>query len=204
MSLQEILLPLVPGLLRFYRTRLTLDFNAVLFNLPESGTLLDVGCGSGGLIWEVGRRRPRLQILALDTDPKILQEAVRFHHLPNIRYLDQPMEDLEGSFDCVSFIDVFHHVSDEKKMLLFLAGLQRLKPQGYLLVKDVVSNSEDPAYWMDRYVSGCKRLWFSTPEGLPNFLPEGLEVRDVHRKYRFPFLHYYMIIKPVALQSVVH
>lgn len=204
MSLQEILLPLVPGFIRFYRTRLTLDFNAVLSRLPETGTLLDVGCGSGGLIWEIGRRRPRLQILALDTDHKLIQQAERFHRLPNIRYHDQPLEDLEGSFDCVSFIDVLHHVPDEKKMLLFFTGLQRLKPQGYLLVKDVVSDSEDPAYWMDRYVSGCKRLWFSAPERLPDFLPEGLKVSGGYRRYRFPFLHYYLIIIPVPVQSSPH
>jgi 2-polyprenyl-3-methyl-5-hydroxy-6-metoxy-1,4-benzoquinol methylase len=194
MSLQEILLPLVPGFVRFYRTRLTLDFNAVLSSLPETGTLLDVGCGIGNVLWEVGRKRPELQILGIDLDPRLIQLAERFHSLPNVSYRCLPLENMDSRFDCVSFVDVFHHVPDHEKSALLSSAQRRLKARGYIFIKDVTSSAEGPAYWMDRYLSGCRNLWFSFPEGWARFLPESLQIWQSFRGYRFPFGHYYLLL----------
>ncbi len=199
MGIQETLLPLAPGLLRFYRTRLTLSLRDILAGLPEKGTLLDVGCGTGNVVWEVGRRRPELRILGIDLEPGLIRLAERFHSLPNVCYTCTDLGRVEGSFDCVSFVDVFHHVPDREKTSLLSEARKRLGPEGYIFVKDVTASSEDPAFWMDRYLSGCRKLWFSCLETWEGVLPEGLEVRESYRGRRFPFAHYYLKLVPIPL-----
>src|SRR3989304_6184473 len=43
--------------------------------LAETETLLDVGCGTGTLLAELGRRHPRAVLAGIDADPRILVRA---------------------------------------------------------------------------------------------------------------------------------
>jgi 2-polyprenyl-3-methyl-5-hydroxy-6-metoxy-1,4-benzoquinol methylase len=194
MGLQEALLPRFPGLLRFYRTRLTLDLGAILSYLPEKGRLLDVGCGAGNVSWEVAKRRPDVSILGIDLDPELIRLAETFHARPNLKYACLPLEQAPGHYDCVSFVDVLHHVPHREKPALLAAARERLTPDGAVFIKDVSAGSEDPAYWMDRWLSGCRELWFLDPEAWAPFLPPGLSVQVIQRGYRIPFSHYYLLL----------
>ena len=43
--------------------------------LGETESLLDVGCGTGTLLADLGRRRPRAALTGIDADPRILVRA---------------------------------------------------------------------------------------------------------------------------------
>jgi len=43
--------------------------------LGETESLLDVGCGTGTLLADLGRRRPRATLIGIDGDPQILVRA---------------------------------------------------------------------------------------------------------------------------------
>src|SRR3990172_419661 len=43
--------------------------------LDEAESLLDVGCGTGTLLAELGRRHPRVALAGIDADPRILVRA---------------------------------------------------------------------------------------------------------------------------------
>jgi 2-polyprenyl-3-methyl-5-hydroxy-6-metoxy-1,4-benzoquinol methylase len=191
---EEALGRLPPALQRFCRTRLTLPFAEILSLLPEQGTLLDVGCGIGMVTCEVGKQRPGLDILGIDLEADSIRLASRLHSRPNVRYACQDLGAVPGLYDCVSFVDVFHHVPDSEKGALLAQAERRLTPRGYVFVKDTTSGYEDPAYWFDRFIGGCPKLWFTCPEGLAKFRPHGLKVTRSFRGYRFPFEHYYLIL----------
>jgi SAM-dependent methyltransferase len=87
--------------------------------LPGSGTVLDVGCGDGGVAHALKERRPDLDIAGIDVfvPPETYIPVSSFdgHTIP---YLD-------GSFDDVMFVDVLHHTDDPEVLLSEAARVAR-------------------------------------------------------------------------------
>ncbi|MDE0887166.1 MAG: class I SAM-dependent methyltransferase [Myxococcota bacterium] len=79
--------------------------------LPHQGSILDVGCGDGGLAWELHQRNPRLDIQGIDVLAR-----------PNARV---PTEIFDGeriplddeSVDHILLVDVLHHSEEPAKIL---------------------------------------------------------------------------------------
>jgi len=79
--------------------------------LPESGRVLDVGCGDGGISQAILRLRPDLHIEGIEVlqrgKPEIRVSAYDGKHFP---FSDK-------SFDAVMFVDVLHHATDPAHLL---------------------------------------------------------------------------------------
>ena len=79
--------------------------------LPETGTLLDVGCGDGLLDKLIGERRPALHIEGIDV-------LIRPHtHIPVKKFDGNTIPYADNQFDVVMFVDVLHHTDDPKILL---------------------------------------------------------------------------------------
>lgn len=103
------------------------------FNLPTSGTVLEIGCGDGRLTRALADRYDR--VYALDVAPSVL--AACRHNLcdrGNVEYLlggagllaEQPA----GSLDAVLSATCLQHVSDRAEVLRYLAETGRLLRPG--------------------------------------------------------------------------
>ncbi|MBW4050699.1 MAG: methyltransferase domain-containing protein [Proteobacteria bacterium] len=115
-----------------------------LLAAPEGARVLDFGTGTGLFALELARRRPDLQIVALDEQPQML-ERLRANpalaQAPNVspRH-SRELAALSGSVDAVLAINVLHELGDEATAQL--AAL--LKPHGRVVVVDWNAAVERP------------------------------------------------------------
>ena len=100
-------------------------------DLPQDGTILEAGCGTGGNLATLARRG---HITAFDPHIDALAFAQSRHPNVDIRQGALPSElpyD-KGSFDLVAALDVLEHVEDDRSSAHALVDLVR--PGGWLLV----------------------------------------------------------------------
>jgi SAM-dependent methyltransferase len=129
--------------------------------LPDSGTVLDLGCSDGRLAMEFMLKKPGLIITGADT---LIQDdcKIAVTRLTGIPY---PFPD--GHFDCVLLIDVLHHAEDPEPILSEAMRISRKK----LIIKD--------HYYTSRFSHFLLRIsdyWGNKPYGIPlpyHFLKPG-------------------------------
>ena len=192
--LQYHLINRFSGLLRWYRTSLLIDMKYLSTYLPVKGRLLDVGCGVGSVDYELGRRHPAMRVLGIDITPASIEWAKRRHALPNVEYACQRLETIAGHFDCVLFIDVFHHVPPEHRDSFLQAAARLLAPGGYVLIKDIERRHGWCSWALDRYVSRCpaNEIFLENCEDLVTLVSKSLKVVKSEVRFRVPFPHYYI------------
>lgn len=99
--------------------------------LPDSGDLLDIGCGNGQIAELIAGAKPGLQIRGLEimARPQCRIPCSLFdgHSLP------LP----DASVDACMFVDVLHHTGDPRELLREAARVTRR----YVVIKDHLSES---------------------------------------------------------------
>jgi 2-polyprenyl-3-methyl-5-hydroxy-6-metoxy-1,4-benzoquinol methylase len=121
-------LPLVPGLGKA---------------LAKGGlSLLDIGCGAGGVLIELAQRFPHSRFLGVDLSVDAIEEARRVaaaRRLRNVRFEFCDANDAppEARFDCITAFGVLHRVQEPTHVLGLLA--QALRPSGVLLMQEEAS-----------------------------------------------------------------
>jgi 2-polyprenyl-6-hydroxyphenyl methylase/3-demethylubiquinone-9 3-methyltransferase len=189
--LQYRLLERSPRLLRWYRTQLMLDWDRLQTYLPPRGRVLDVGCGVGSLDYEIGRRC-LIKVLGIDVNETSIDLAQRYHSRPNVDFAAVDLEAVEGQFDCVLFVDVFHHVPPAEHKALVRSGARLLAPGGYLIIKDIERRRGQVSTWLDRYVSGCSEVYMANCDELSDLVADVLPVQHAEVRFKAPFPHYYL------------
>jgi ubiquinone/menaquinone biosynthesis C-methylase UbiE len=112
-------------------------------DLRPGQQVLDVGCGTGTLAILVKRRCPRIEVVALDPDPKALARAKRKARRAGVfPQFDQGFSDELGypasSFDHVFSSFMFHHLERQTKARTLQEIRRVLKPGGQLHLVDFV------------------------------------------------------------------
>jgi 2-polyprenyl-3-methyl-5-hydroxy-6-metoxy-1,4-benzoquinol methylase len=194
--LQDSIIRWSPRALRFYRTRLNLDFPRLLSYVPQRGRVLDVGCGVGSVDVAIALRRPELSVLGIDLNDDGIALANRYNRMPNVEYRRERLDDVDDTFDAVLFLDVFHHVHPSEHVDMLVAAAERLTPGGYVLVKDIERARGQVSLWMDRYVSRCPEVYLHNLDEMEAVVDKELSIESSEVKFRFPFPHYYIKAAP--------
>ena len=121
--------------------------------IPDGGTGLDVGCGSGALTIACAKRNPKAEMVGCDIwngaykaifSKKRCEENAAAEGVSNARFqegnaVDLPFED--ESFDAVTSNYVYHNITGNNKQALLLETLRVLKKGGTFAIHDLMSKA---------------------------------------------------------------
>ena len=118
--------------------------------VPEGGTCLDVGCGSGALSIAVARRNPRAKVVGVDRwgaeyasySRRLCEANAAAEGTSNVRFDNGdatalPFED--ETFDAITSNYVYHNVMGADKQALLRESLRCLKKGGTFAIHDIMS-----------------------------------------------------------------
>jgi ubiquinone/menaquinone biosynthesis C-methylase UbiE len=139
---------------------------ATYVKIPDGGTGLDVGCGSGALAIACAKRNPKAAMVGCDIwsgaykavfTKKRCEDNARAENVTNVRFEEGNAVRLpfaDESFDAVTSNYVYHNISGHDRQALLLETLRVLKKGGSFAIHDLMS----PARYgdMDAFVRKLK------------------------------------------------
>lgn len=96
------------------------------------GEIVDLGCGTGEQAAGLAARFPTARVLGLDSSPEMLARA-RDHRLPNLRFEEGSILDLDGEYDLIYSNAALQWLPDHPGLLARLWA--NLRPGGVLAVQ---------------------------------------------------------------------
>jgi 2-polyprenyl-3-methyl-5-hydroxy-6-metoxy-1,4-benzoquinol methylase len=122
------------GLRASIRNRI-FPFRSLLPFIPESGNVLDIGCGDGFMVNLFARLRPQVSWHGIDRSSEKTKIAEMLCVNPNVAF-SSAVDDWQ-IFDAVTLIDVLHHVSSAQQETLLAQFLRRIRPGGVVVIKEI-------------------------------------------------------------------
>ncbi len=127
-----------------------IDGIAACVDLPEGGTCLDVGCGSGALAIAIAKRNPGAEVTGVDRWGKeyasfnrpLCENNAAAEGVKNVRFRQGDATRLEfpdETFDAVASNYVYHNIPSNDRQAILLETLRTLKKGGTFAIHDIFS-----------------------------------------------------------------
>ena len=121
--------------------------------LPDGGSGLDVGCGSGALTIACAKRNPRAQMVGVDRwgqeyasfSLPLCERNAKAEGVGNVSFMRGNAVELafpDGTFDAVTSNYVYHNIKGKDKQQLLSETLRVLKKGGTFALHDIMSPRE--------------------------------------------------------------
>lgn len=147
-----------------------IDGIAAYVTIPDDGTGLDVGCGSGALTIACAKRNPNAQMIGCDIwsgaykavftkdrcEENADAEGVENAHFEEGNAIKLPFAD--ECFDAVTSNYVYHNIAGKNKQELLLETLRVLKKGGTFAIHDLMSKARYGD--MEAFVSRLKSMGY--------------------------------------------
>lgn len=199
-----------------YDSTLVRAYSAVRFKIINLNTLhllsallrnkrrvLEVGCGFGLFGCYFSARDPRVQWHGLDLDSGRVDMATKAAAnlgLHNARFsVADAREHLQLSerFDAVVMMDLLHHIPDDAKRQLLATVLDRLAPDGVLVIKDVTRRpwwKMSFTWLLDVLVTRGFDMWYWNPEQFRDVIDRRFRMETYPIRDWLPYPHIVYVI----------
>lgn len=107
--------------------------------LPKKGLILDVGCGYGFTSIYFALKNKNRKIIGSEINKKRVLTAQKIStSIPNLSFKTSDLINKDKAlFDAIIAIDLLHHINLSKKEILLKDTYLKLKPGGFLILKDI-------------------------------------------------------------------
>lgn len=134
-------------------SRQIIDGIADYVTIPDGGTGLDVGCGSGALTIAAGKRNPNAEMVGCDIwsgpykavfTKELCEKNALAEGVSNVRFEEGNAVHLpfaDESFDTVTSNYVYHNITGQNKQDLLMETLRVLKKGGTFAIHDLMSKT---------------------------------------------------------------
>lgn len=163
-------------------------------DLPDRGTVVDVGCGTGTFAIAFAARRPDARLVGVDGDPAILELARRKQGAAAVEWLEGLASELplpDAAADAVAMSLMLHHLLPADKHAALVEARRVLKPGGRLYVADWGRPTDPPmraAFWLLGLVDGREQTRDHAAGRLPQIVTAaGFEAVTCHARLRTAF-----------------
>ena len=181
-----------------HRRRVELISSAIR-KRPHVRSVLEIGCGTGAVLRDVGRQLPMIAFQGIDLDPSHITYAERQQSPSNLRYsVGDLTTDAQMDYDFIYSIDVIHHLA--APLDGFRAIRSRLTDAGcWLLVEPNIWHPY--VAWLQESMkrAGLGEDHFRPWQLIPEMRSAGLRVAEHH------FMHFWpgTITEPTPLMRRV-
>lgn len=112
---------------------------------PQTGTLLDLGCGTGLELEAIFRRFPDIAVTGIDLTPEMLSALAAKYPNRNLTlicgsYLDVDFG--ESRFDTALSFETLHHFTHDEKRGLYRRLVKALRPGGVYVEADYTAQNQ--------------------------------------------------------------
>lgn len=114
--------------------------------ISRLGTIVDIGCGNGGLTNYLAVGSPKRQFIGIDLSRSRIADALKTTgRSRRVTFINADVTKIKlPNVDIYMIVDVLHHISysDQEKLIMFLA--KRLSKKSLLLIKEVDNSNTLP------------------------------------------------------------
>ena len=129
-----------------------IEGTAEYVTIPDGGTGLDVGCGSGALTIACAKRNPNASMVGIDRwgpeyasfSKKLCEDNAEAEGVTNVRFANGDATKLDfadETFDAVTSNYVYHNITGVNKQALLRETLRVLKKGGTFAIHDIMSKA---------------------------------------------------------------
>jgi len=171
-------------------------FDKFIFQVPKNQSIFDVGCGNGAFLFLLATFREPKKLYGVDVSENNL--SIVKNIFPNTKYnkvnniSDWPKE----NFNVITVIDVLHHIKPEEQHEFINKILNKIKPGGILIIKDM---STKPWYFAimntihDLIFANQLIHYFPFNELIQIIKKNGFEIKEINSKILLWYSHEWVV-----------
>tara|TARA_B110000240_G_C13347410_1_gene388218 strand:+ start:208 stop:834 length:627 start_codon:yes stop_codon:yes gene_type:complete len=173
-------------------------FDKFIFQVPKNQSIFDVGCGNGAFLFLLATFREPKKLYGVDVSENNL--SIVKNIFPNTKYnkvnniSDWPKE----NFNVITVLDVLHHIKPEEQHEFINKILNKIKPGGTLIIKDM---STKPWYFAimntihDLIFANQLIHYFPFNELIQIIKKNGFEIQEINSKILLWYSHEWVVAK---------
>ena len=176
-------------------------FDVLVDFVPEGGFVLDIGCGNGLWLFLLSRLGRIAKGVGVEVDSEKIATAESIKdEKDNLKFIALKHGDdwPSGEFDCVTLIDVLHHVAPAEQRS-FVSNLKKLDTKR-IIFKDIDPKAKIKSFFNtlhDIVLSGQKPFYCEKEKVAQWLTEDGFKISRTFRCDRMWYSHYASIAEKV-------